>query len=155
MVVHTPEDKFGIKIQTRRARSPEQTYSLIAGAVYIVVGIIGFFVTGFSNFTEMTNRALFGIFMLNPFHNIVHIGLGAFWLLAAFALTQAGTEGVNIAIGGVYVLATVLGFLGYFSLLSIPMTGGDNWLHLVTALATLIFGSGLLSAMSRRQSATV
>jgi hypothetical protein len=151
----SPEDKFGIKIQNRRGRSIEQTYSLIAGTVYIVDGIVGFLVTGFSNFTEMTNHALLGVFMLNPFHNIVHIGLGAFWLLAAFALTQAGTEGVNIAIGGVYALATVLGFLGYFSLLSIPSgAAGDNWLHLVTALATLIFGSGLLSATGSRQPAT-
>jgi hypothetical protein len=95
----------------------------------------------------MTNHELFGIFMLNPFHNIVHIGLGAFWLLAAFALTPAGTQGVNIAIGGIYALATVLGILGYFSLLSIPggVAIGDNWLHLVTAVVTLIFGSGVLS----------
>jgi hypothetical protein len=151
----SPEDKFGIKIRARRERSIEQTYSLIAGTVYIIGGIIGFFITGFGSFTEMTNHALLGIFMLNPFHNIVHIGLGAFWLLAAFALTQAGTEGVNIAIGGVYALATVLGFLGYFSLLSIPSgTAGDNWLHLVTALATLIFGSGLLSATGSRQAST-
>lgn len=153
-MVLTPEDKFGIKVQSRRARSLEQSYSLIAGIVYIVGGIIGFFITGWGSFTEMTSHALFGIFMLNPFHNLVHIGIGSFWLLAAFALTQAGTEGVNIAIGGVYALATVLGFLGYFALLSIPTTGGDNWLHLVTAVATLIFGSGLLSSMGGRQAAT-
>ena len=151
----SPEDKFGIKLQSRGGMSIEQKYSLIAGTVYIVGGIIGFFVTGFGSFTEMTDHALLGIFLLNPFHNIVHIGLGAFWLLAAFALTQAGTEGVNIAIGGVYALATVLGFLGYFSLLSIPGgTTGDNWLHLVTALATLIFGSGLISSLGGRQAAT-
>ena len=44
------------------------------------------------------------------FHNIVHIALGASWRLVAFALTPAGTEGMNIAIGGIYALATVLGF---------------------------------------------
>ena len=150
-MVLSAEDKFGIKMRTTSGRSIEQTYSLIAGTVYIVGGIIGFLVTGWGSFTEMTGRELFGIFMLNPFHNIVHIGLGAFWLLAAFALTQAGTEGVNIAIGGVYALATVLGILGYFSLLSIPggVGVGDNWLHLVTAVATLIFGSGLLRATRR------
>ncbi len=40
------------------------------------------------------------------------------------------------------------------SLLSIP-TGAkpDNILHLVVALATLIFGSGLLSALGGRQPA--
>jgi hypothetical protein len=151
-MVMSPEDKFGIRLQGGGAsRTLEQKFSMIAGTIYLVGGIIGFFITGFSNFTEMTNHALFGIFMLNPFHNIVHIGLGAFWLLGAFALTAAGNEGLNIAIGGVYALATVLGFLGYFSLLSIPSGfSGDNFLHLVTALVTLIFGSGILTAMSGR-----
>jgi hypothetical protein len=38
-------------------------------------------------------------------------------------------------------LATVRGILGYYSLLSIPggVGIGDNWLHLVTAVVTLIF----------------
>jgi hypothetical protein len=149
------EDKFGIKIQPRRTRTLEQNFSMIAGVVYIVGGIIGFFITGFGSITEMTNHSLFGIFMLNPFHNLVHLVIGGFWLLGAFALTAAGNEGLNIAIGGVYALATVIGFLGYLSLLSIPSgLAGDNFLHLVTALATLIFGSGVLSAMGGRQAAT-
>ncbi|MBV9013711.1 MAG: DUF4383 domain-containing protein [Pseudonocardiales bacterium] len=128
---------------------------MIAGIVYIVGGIVGFFITGFGSITEMTNHSLFGIFMLNPFHNIVHLGIGAFWLLGAFALTAAGNEGLNIAIGGVYTLATVIGFLGYLSLLSIPGgLAGDNFLHLVTAALTLIFGTGLLRALGGRQVAT-
>jgi hypothetical protein len=152
MSMVTPEEKFGIKIKSSKApRTPEQSYSLIAGSIYVVGGIAGFFITGFSNFTEVTNHALLGIFMINPFHNIVHIALGAFWLLAAFALTPAGTEGMNIAIGAVYALATVLGFLGLFSLLSIPSgASGDNFLHLVTALATFIFGCGLFRVASRQ-----
>lgn len=146
----TPEDKFGIKMSAGKgSRTPEQSYSLIAGSIYVVGGIIGFFITGFGSFTEVTNHALFGIFMVNPFHNIVHIGLGALWLLAAFALTPAGTEGLNIALGAIYALATVLGFLGLFSLLSIPSgASGDNFLHLITALATFIFGCGLFRAAS-------
>jgi hypothetical protein len=128
---------------------------MIAGIVYIVGGIVGFFITGFGSITEMTNHSLFGIFMLNPFHNIVHLGIGAFWLLGALALTAAGNEGLNIAIGGVYALATVIGFLGYLSLLSIPAgLAGDNFLHLVTAVVTLIFGTGLLRVMGGRQVAT-
>ena len=61
---------------------------------------------------------------------------------------------MNIAIGGIYALAGVIGWLGYLSLLSIPPGPvGDQWLHLVTALVTLIFGTGLISA-SRRQAVT-
>jgi hypothetical protein len=155
MAFASPEDKFGIKVQGRAPRTLEQNFSMIAGSVYVVGGIIGFFITGFSNITEMTNHALFGIFMLNPYHNIVHLVIGSLWLLAAFALTPAGTEGMNIAIAGVYALAAVLGFLGHLSLLSIPSgAAGDNWLHLVSALAPLIFGSGLLRAMGGREAAT-
>ncbi|MBV9164249.1 MAG: DUF4383 domain-containing protein [Pseudonocardiales bacterium] len=154
MTFASPEDKFGIKLQPRRTRTLEQNYSMIAGSIYFVGGIIGFFVTGFSNPTEMTNRALFGIFMLNPYHNIVHIVVGLLWFLGAFALTAAGNEGLNIAIGGVYTLATVIGFLGYLNLLAISSTDPDNYLHLVTALATLIFGTGLVGALGRRQAAT-
>ncbi|HEX4100851.1 MAG TPA: DUF4383 domain-containing protein [Pseudonocardiaceae bacterium] len=96
MAFASPEDKFGIKVQSRRApRTLEQSFSMIAGSIYVVGGIIGFFITGFSNFTEMTNHALFGIFMLNPYHNIVHISIGSLWLLAALALTPAGTEGMH------------------------------------------------------------
>lgn len=156
MTFASPEDKFGIKVQSGRApRTLEQNFSMIAGSVYVVGGIIGFFITGFSNITEMTNHALLGVFMLNPYHNIVHLVIGSLWLIAAFALTPAGTEGLNIAIGGVYALATLLGFMGYLSLLSIPSgMAGDNWLHLVSALAPLVFGSGLLRAMGGRQPAT-
>jgi Domain of unknown function (DUF4383) len=145
----TTEQKFGIQLESRgRGRTFEQNVSMILGSVYVMGGILGFFVSGFANFTEMTNHQLFGIFQINPYHNIVHIGLGAFWLLGALALTPAGNEGLNIAIGGIYALATVLGFLGYFSLLSIPPgVNGDNLLHLVTALVTLTFGTGLIGAM--------
>jgi hypothetical protein len=153
MVFVSPEDKFGIKLNSEPGpRTLEQKYSVIIGIVVLVLGILGFFVTGFSNFTEMTNHALFGAFLMNPFHNIVYIILGLLWLLGAFALTPAGTEGMNIAAGGALVLVAVLGFLGYWSLLSIPAgVNADNILHLVVALATLIFGSGLLSALGGRQ----
>jgi hypothetical protein len=154
MSMVTPEDKFGIKIRTGTApRTPEQRYSLVAGSTYLVGGFIGFFLTGFSNFTEMTNHALFGIFMVNPFHNIVHLALGVFWLLAAFALTPAGTEGMNVALGTTLLLATVLGWLGLFSMLSIPGgASGDNVLHLITAAATFAVGCGLFRGLSRAAS---
>ncbi|MGH3781125.1 MAG: hypothetical protein ACRDRO_11000 [Pseudonocardiaceae bacterium] len=77
-----------------------------------------------------------------------------FWLLGAFALTAPANQGMNIAVGGALLIVAVLGFLGYWSLLSIPPgVNGDNILDLAVALATLIVGGGLLSAGSR-QSAT-
>lgn len=145
-----PESKFGIKIQSRgRGRTLEQNFAVLAGLVYVTIGVVGFFWTGlFTNFTEMTTEALFGLFLINPFHNVVHIAVGAVWIAAGLVLTPPGTEGVNFAIGGFYLLAAVLGFLGYLSLVSVP--GGndlDNYLHLFSGLAAVVFGSGILSAM--------
>src|SRR5947209_16699856 len=153
MAFASPEEKFGIKLRGH-SRTFEQNCSMILGSIYVVGGIIGFFITGFAKITEMTNHDLFGIFLINPYHNIVHIGIGAFWLLGAFALTPAGNEGLNIAIGGIYALATVIGWLGYLCVLSIPPGPfGDQWLHIVNALISLFLDTSLLSA-SRRQAVT-
>jgi hypothetical protein len=153
----SPEAKFGIKIESRgRSRTLEQNYALIAGAIYLAIGVIGFFVTGSSNFTERTTDAFLGIFYLNGFHNVVHIALGALWITAALVLTPVGTEGVNFAIAGFYLLAAILGFLGYLSLVSVPAgNDADNYLHLITAVVTLVFGSGILSAMRSGRRTTV
>lgn len=149
MTLVSPEEKFGIKMQARGgARSISQKYSIIVGIIAIVLGACGFFWTGFSNFAEPSNRAIFGFFPSNGYHNICYIILGLFWLMAAFALTPAGTEGVNIALAATLAIATGLGFLGYWeSLLSIPPgLNVDNILDLAVTVATLIFGSGLVRA---------
>jgi uncharacterized protein DUF4383 len=147
----SPEAKFGIKEQSKPGPGTiDQIYSLIIGAVVLVLGIIGFIQTGFVNFTEMTDHAIFGLFQTNGFHNLVYIIFGLFWIMGAFALTPAGNQGMNIAVGGALVLVAVLGFLGYMSLLSIPAgVNGDNLLHLVVGLVSLIVGGGLLSARGR------
>ncbi|MGH3621273.1 MAG: DUF4383 domain-containing protein, partial [Sciscionella sp.] len=110
------------------------------------------FATGFSNPSEFVGHKLFWIFGVTPFHNIVHIGVGAVWLIAAFTLTKPAAEGVNFAIGGVYALAAILGYLGYLGFLGVgPRFDPDNFLHLLTALVSLLF-AGLLQLPSSRES---
>lgn len=140
-----PEVKFGIRSAGRTgAKTLEQKYALLAGLVYMGVGVVGFFVTGFNDLVLESNESLLGLFYLNPFHNIVHIAIGGLWVFAAMVLTPAGTEGVNLAIGGVYVLAAVLGFLGYLALLNVqPQLDPDNFLHLASGLLTLLFAGPL------------
>jgi hypothetical protein len=126
----------------------------VAGLVYVGIGVIGFFVTGFGNLTDTSTDALLGIFLINPFHNIVHIGIGSLWLLAGFVLSPAGTEGVNFAIGGIYLLAAVLGFLGYLAMLNVGHHADpDNFLHLVSGLVPLLF-AGPLRAMRGEMATT-
>ncbi|MDQ2708483.1 MAG: DUF4383 domain-containing protein [Actinomycetota bacterium] len=117
-------------------------FALLAGSVYVGIGVIGFFFTGFSNFTESTGTELFGIFHLTPFHNIIHLGVGALWLIAALTLSPRATSGVNIGIAGVYVVAAVVGYLGALEFLGIRPGFGDAdfYLHLLTGVVTLLVG---------------
>lgn len=129
-------------------------FALIAGLVYVGIGVIGFFPTGFNNFTEPTGEALFGIFAVTPMHNVVHLGVGALWLLAAFVLTRTAAEGTNLAIGGFYVLAAVLGYLGFLDILAVSagLDEPDFYIHLITGVVSLLF-AGLLGSRDRSEPA--
>lgn len=129
-------------------------FALLAGLVYVGIGVIGFFPTGFNNPTENTGEALFGIFAVTPMHNVVHLGVGALWLLAAFVLTRTAAEGTNLAIGGFYVLAAVLGYLGFLDILAVSagLADPDFYLHLITGVVSLLF-AGLLGSRDRSEPA--
>jgi hypothetical protein len=86
-------------------------YSLVAGLAYLALAVVGFFRTGLSGGTDM-NAMLFGIFMINPFHNVVHFTVGVLWLLGAFVLTAAGAEDLNLALGSFSGVGQRIGFSG-------------------------------------------
>jgi hypothetical protein len=56
-------------------RHPSQLLALAIGAVYTLIGILGFLVTGFENFAAETDKTLLG-FEINPLHNLVHLAIG-------------------------------------------------------------------------------
>lgn len=137
-MVTRPEQVWGIRPAIGVTSIP-QRFALVAGAIYVVIGLIGFFITGFDNFTEPTHEAMFGIH-LTPFHNLAHVGIGALWLIAALTLTRPGAEGVCFAIGGFYLLAAILGYTGNLSLLGIvdPLDPA-NFFHAATGLISVAF----------------
>ena len=121
-------------------RSPAQFFAFAFGAVYLLVGIVGFFVTGFNDFAAETYDEELIVFALNPLHNIVHLGLGAVWLWAASSHRLART--INQLFGVVLLLVAVLGFMGALKWLAIEGAGEpDNFLHVVSGLAALYFGT--------------
>lgn len=135
-----------------------QKFAALAGTVYVAIGVIGFFSTGFGNFTEDVGHQMFWYFGVTPFHNIVHLGVGGLWLLAAFLLTPVAAEGLNFGIAGVYVLAAILGFLGDLSFLGIRSGyAPDNFLHLITGVVSLLFAGlfgGLIGGGARTDRGT-
>ena len=126
---------------TSGARTWPQLLSLVIGAVYLLVGIVGFFITGFDDFFgHDTNETILG-FEVNPFHNIVHILIGAAGLLLARTLAGARTYGWLLAVGygatfvyGLFAVGQTWDFLS--------LNWADNWLHLVSALAGLAIALG-------------
>ncbi len=120
-------------------RTPAQTFALVFGALYLLVGLVGFAVTGFSDFAADTEDTLI-IFEINPLHNIVHLAIGAAFLLGAKSHNTAKIA--NTVIGAAYLLVALVGLTGILRFLNIE-TGPvpDFWLHIVSALAALYFGT--------------
>jgi hypothetical protein len=66
--------------------------------VYTLIGILGFFVTGFEHFAAETDKTLLG-FEINPLHNIVHLAIGLAGLAMWRQLDTARAYGWLLAAG--------------------------------------------------------
>ena len=121
---------------TSVTRHPSQLLALVVGAVYTLVGIAGFLVTGFESFAAETDKTLLG-FEINPLHNIVHLVVGLAGLALWRRLDTARTYGWLLAAG--YGLAFIYGLFaaGNSDINFLSLNGADNGLHLVSAIAGL------------------
>lgn len=119
--------------------SPNRLLATIFGAVYLVVGLLGFFVTSGVEFFATEGRNLI-IFEVNPLHNIIHLAIGAALLIAGLGSATAA-KATNTTVGAVYLLVGILGlFLTTSALNIIALNGADNVLHLASALVLLAVG---------------
>lgn len=121
------------------AKTPAQMFALVFGVVYLLMGVLGFAVTGFDEFAAEEGEKLI-LFPVNPLHNIVHLALGAVWLGGAG--THSAAKSVNMLLGIVLLLVFVLGMVGVLKFLAVEgAASADNYLHLATAALALYFGS--------------
>ena len=110
-------------------KSATQTFALVFGAVYIVVGLLGFVMD-----------PILGIFDVNLLHNIVHLAVGAAWVFSSKDHATAKT--VSLAIGVVYLLVAVLGFVAKDLMEDLlAINTADNFLHLVSGALGVYFGT--------------
>ncbi|MDX1621110.1 MAG: DUF4383 domain-containing protein [Nitriliruptorales bacterium] len=130
-------------------KTPARTFSLAFGAVYVLVGLIGFAVTGFDNWFASDSGEFLLWFELNPLHNVVHLVIGAALL---FGATRPGLARMTAAVvGGAYLAVGIIGFFATgqaWNILSLNVW--DNWLHIGTAVLALL----AVSAESRGRTAT-
>ena len=119
-----------------RGKTWPELLALAFGAIYTLIGIIGFFITGFDNFFSHTGETLLG-FEINGMHNVVHILIGVAGLVLARTLAGARTYGWLLAVG--YGAAFVYGLFAVgedWDFLNI--NAADNVLHLATAVVGLV-----------------
>jgi hypothetical protein len=137
-------------------RSLAQVMLPILGLVYVLLGLVGFTVTGFDGFTQNGPDELLGG-GLNPFHNIVHLGAGLFLIIMGLQKNAAAAEGAAMGAGLALIVFFVVGVTGENNLTILSTNGvGDfnNFNHLVVGLTLLVVGllsSGATSAQAKRR----
>jgi hypothetical protein len=128
--------------------APVRYFALVLGVVYLIVGVLGFFPSmlhppgpAAPNLSvDAGYGRLLGLFPVNVLHNVVHLGVGLWGLLAyrSFSGSIGFARGLAIFYGLLAVMGLVAGLNTTFGL--IPIFGHDVWLHAVTALAAAYFG---------------
>ena len=113
-------------------RSLNQLLALGFGAVYALVGVLGFFVSTHVAFAGKHGASLLG-FDVNGLHSVVHLLIGIALITAA--RTQVAAKATNLTIGSVYVLLAVLGPVINDTVLDvIGLNGPDHFLHLASGV---------------------
>ena len=128
--------------------SPNRLVATIFGAVYLLVGVLGFTATATVGFVSTEGGLLLGIFEVNPLHNVAHLLIGAALLIGGLSSVVAAKT-VNIVVGAAYLLLGIVGFFLVGTPLNIlALNTADHFLHLASAIVLL--GVGLAAERSAR-----
>jgi hypothetical protein len=130
-------------------RSPNRIIAMLFGSVYVLVGLLGFFWVNDVPFAGPGDgsNAIFGLFEVNPLHNIAHLLIGSALIIAG-AGTAASARAANSTVGALYLLLGVVGFFltapdgGRSPINFLSLNFPDHILHLASALLLLATGLG-------------
>lgn len=131
-------------------RGAAETVALALGAVFLLVGVLGFVPGITTDYGEMeilggdSHAHLLGIFQVSVLHNIVHLAFG----VAGLAMARSATAARGFLIGGgaVYLVLWVYGLVVEKDSVAnfAPTNHADDWLHF--GLGVAMIGLGLLTA---------
>ena len=125
---------------------PVRSFATVFGVVFILAGLSGF-IPGLSPehmhpdlAVTSGSRLALGLFPVNVLHDLVHLGFGAWGLLAARSIGGSLAYGRSVAI--IYGILTVLGLVPATSTAFglVPLYGNDVWLHAGLAIVAAYFG---------------
>ncbi|GLY53234.1 hypothetical protein Lesp01_68900 [Lentzea sp. NBRC 102530] len=123
-----------------RLRWP-QKLAISTGALLVVWGVAGFFVTGFSPFAGEAGTWILGL-RVNPLQNVIHLVFGAA-LLASYARLKAlSSTGLLLAV--LFLVMFGLGLARYDDQVVnfLNVNPGSNALHFVAGFACLAAAQG-------------
>lgn len=133
-------------VGARHHRTPIEITALAAGAVFALVGVLGFIPGVTTNYSSMafagpdSGAMLLGAFQVSILHNIVHLLFGA----AGLTMGRTAAQSKYYLIGGgvLYLVIWLYGLLidQTSSVNFIPVNTADNWLHVVLGVVMLALG---------------
>jgi hypothetical protein len=142
----TDRERDNTSAGLRAAGTNVQKAAAVVGAVFLVVGILGFIPGVTTHYSSMefaghhSDAKLLGLFEVSILHNIVHLLFGAAGL--AMARTWSGARAYLLAGGAVYVVLALYGAVidkgtpANF----VPVNIADDWLHLFLGLGMIGLG---------------
>ena len=123
-------------------RTPVQSVAAVVGAVFVIVGILGFIPGITSHYGDLSfaghgsGAKLLGLFQVSILHNIVHLLFGIVGV--ALAKTAEGARTYLVGGGVVYLVLWLIGVIGAADW--IPVNTADNWLHLGLGVGMIALG---------------
>lgn len=128
------------------SRTNIQKAALVTGAVFLLVGVLGFIPGVTTNFDQLgfagpgSEALLLGLFQVSILHNIVHFLFGVAGVL--MAKSASGARNYLIGGGAVYLLLWIYGLvIGHDTPANfVPFNHADNWLHLFLAIGMIGIG---------------
>ncbi|MEV4158709.1 DUF4383 domain-containing protein [Nonomuraea dietziae] len=132
--------------RTPARSSPVQLASLVVGAVFLLVGVLGFIPGVTSDYGDLrfaghhSDALLLGVFQVSILHNIVHLLFGVAGIL--LARTWAGARNFLIGGGVIYLLLWLYGMVIDRDSAAnfVPVNVADNWLHFVLGVGMIALG---------------
>jgi hypothetical protein len=145
---------------TGNRRAPVQLAALVVGAVFLLVGVLGFIPGVNTNYDQLTfaghnsDGALLGVFDVSVLHNIVHLLFGVAGLL--LARTFSAARGYLIGGGVIYLVLFLYGLLidQNSAVNFIPVNTADNYLHLGLGIGMMALGVLLARRVPARTGTT-
>jgi hypothetical protein len=143
MAINEPAGTAGM---TRGYTTPLQKAAVAVGAVFLLVGILGFIPGITTDFDTMTfaghhsGAHLLGIFEVSILHNIVHLLFGVAGVL--MARTVGGARGYLLGGGAIYLVLWLYGLLidHQEPINFVPVNQADNWLHFALGAGMVLLG---------------